>query len=611
MDTVLFVTHPKAFCGVYEYGIKAFEAIRHSKAFRFLHVECDSLPGLNNEIARHKPAFVVYNYHPSVMPWLCTRVSKGVYRNHVHDLPVIQIGIIHEVTQEVANRATRYRNRYILGGSEKKLNSLFDYYIAPDPTLLLENPFVFKTGRLIPAYTNHLPEPTPFVVGSFGFATPNKGFHLLIDRVQDEMDEAIIRLNIPYASFGDADGKNARAIAAQCKERIHKKGIQLQVTHDFLQDDALLDFLAGNSLNVFLYEGGTGRGLSSVLDYALAVQRPIAVSDNPMFRHVLNTKPSICVKDASLKTIHANGVGALQSLIRDWSAEILCWEYNRILQSIKQRNGQQPVFKMGIQRKIRAAIHQLITEPSPGFTWLTNTRSVTDDDLTPDASIRYTPVVVSGNHAFNRILDDAARTLYQPAVDALMNMLPATMAKKLPRANVQQAFVFDTAYRFIQEFGNKPRMLCVGSYEDTASWALQKMGYAVDDIDPMVNYFLQEYVTKPTVKPGSYDIIFSTSVIEHDPDDASFMQAIETLLSPGGVAIITCDFKDGWKPGDLKPEVDARLYTQSDMTERLLKQAPRCSLVGEANWHCPNPDFIYLEKYNYTFATLTIRKKHA
>jgi SAM-dependent methyltransferase len=611
MDTVLFVTHPKAFCGVYEYGVKAFEAIRHSKAFRFLHVECNSLAALKNEIARNKPAFVIYNYHPSVMPWLCTRVSKGIYRNQVHDLPVIQIGIIHEVTQEVANRATRYRNRFILGGSEKKLNSLFDYYIAPDPTLLLENPFVFKTGRLIPTYKNQLPEPELFTVGSFGFATPNKGFHLLIDRVQAEMDEAVIRLNIPFASFGDADGNNARAIAQQCKEKIHKKGIQLQVTHDFLDDAALLEFLSGNSINVFLYEGGVGRGLSSVLDYALAVHRPIAVSDNPMFRHVLNREPSICVAHASLKAIHANGVEALQSLNKEWSADMLCWEYNRILQSIKQRNGQQPVFKMGIQRKLKAAINKIITEPSPGFTWLTNTRSVTDDDLTTNAGLQYTPVAVSGKHSFNRILDDEARTLYQPAVDALFGMLPATMAKKLPRANVQQGFVFDTVYRFIQEFGRKPRMLCVGSYEDTASLALQKMGYAVDDIDPMVNYYLQEYVTKPTVLPGSYDIIFSTSVIEHDPDDASFMQSIETLLAPGGLAVITCDFKDGWKPGDLKPEVDARLYTQSDMTERLLKNAPRCTLVGEANWHCPAPDFVYLNKYNYTFATLTIRKRLA
>jgi hypothetical protein len=81
------------------------------------------------------------------------------------------------------------------------------------------------------------------------------------------------------------------------------------------------------------------------------------------------------------------------------------------------------------------------------------------------------------------------------------------------------------------------------------------------------------------------------------------------LLSSGGVAVITCDYKDGWKIGEPKPEVDARFYVKKDLEERLLKFMPDCYLVDNPNWNCENPDFNYLGKYQYTFATFVVKKK--
>ena len=201
---------------------------------------------------------------------------------------------------------------------------------------------------------------------------------------------------------------------------------------------------------------------------------------------------------------------------------------------------------------------------------------------------------MSGN-GFNRILDDKARSLYNPAIEILHKLVPLTMSKKIARANVQQAFVFDTVFRLTRQYDH-PKLLCVGSYEDTASMALQKKGFEVEEIDPMINYFLQEFFTKPSTKKNSYDIIFSTSVIEHDPDDKSFIECIENLLAPGGIAVITCDYKDGWKAGDPKPEVDARFYTKYDLEKRLPSYLLNSELVDEPHWDCPNPDFNYLGK---------------
>lgn len=606
MKTVLFVTHKRKRCGVYEFGRQVFQAISGSAKYRFFRAECDSLSELLHSIETHRPDVVVYNYHPSVMPWVCTRISKGIYRNNIASINLLQIGIIHEVTQQVADMATAYRNTFIFGRMQKKLNSLFDFYIAPDPTLLLKNPLVFKTGRLVPEYAAPPPPPV-FTVGSFGFATPRKGFERIIQKVQEEFDEAVIRLNMPPADFGDRDGARARAIAERCRALIYKKDIRLEVSHEFFNDDQLLAFLAGNSMNVFMYEDTGGRGISSAVDNALAVKRPIAVTRCAMFRHVLSARPSVCIDDSSLKMIFHNGFAPLEKISKYWDKAHLAWDYERILESVF-RSAARPAKKgAGIMQKLKYLYHRVFTLPDPSFTWLRNTRTVAEDDLTARVAADYTPVTLVKSARLNRILNDEARALYEPAVQKLFACVPLTMSRKIPQANVQQAFVFDTVRRLLEDFKN-PRLLCVGSYEDTASMALQKMGFEVEDIDPMVNFSVQEFYTRPSTVPHSYDIIFSTSVIEHDPDDVSFMRCVAGLLSPGGYAVITCDYKDGWKPGDPKPSVDARLYTKADL-ERLLSYAPGCELVDVPDWNCSNPDFIYQRKYRYTFATFVIQKK--
>lgn len=608
MKNVLFVTHRQKHCGVYEFGKQVFQAISGSTKYRFVKAECDSLGELLQSVKTHQPDVIIYNYHPSVLPWLCTRIAKGVYRNNVSRVRAVQLGIIHEITQEVAETATAYRNRFVLGRSAKKLNALFDFYIAADPTLLLANPLVFKTGRLIPKFTKVSPPPSVFTVGSFGFATPKKGFERIVQKVQEEFDEAIIRINMPPADFGDKDGARARAIAENCRNLVHKAGIQLKITHDFFSDEQLFDFLAGNSMNVFMYEDTGGRGISSAVDNALAVKRPVAVTRCPMFRHILSARPSVCIDDSSLKTIYDNGFAPLEKIVTYWDTAHLVWDYERILNNVFKSVAHPLKRSVGGIQRLKSLYHQILTLPDPSFTWLRNTNAVTEDTLTVPVAPDYTPVTLAEGKGLNRILDDEARALYEPAVQKLFEIVPLTMAKKIARANVQQAFVFDTVYWLFKNF-KKPRILCVGSYEDTASMTLQKMGFDVEDIDPMVNFSLQEFYTRPSTVPQSYDIIFSTSVIEHDPDDASFMKCIAGLLAPGGYAVITCDYNDGWKPGDSKPDVDARLYTKADLEKRLLSYTPDCELVDVPDWNCPHPDFLYQGKYRYTFATFVIQKK--
>lgn len=607
MKTILFVTHKPKKCGIYEFGKNIFNVISSSEKYKFVKAECTSLKELNSEIENNQPQAIIYNYHPSVMPWMVSKISRGLYRNNVADIHIIQIGIIHEITQEVADTATGYSTTFILGPSQKKINSLFDFYIAPDPTLLLKNPLVFKTGRLIPEYKNSFPTPGIATIGSFGFGTPNKGFEKLVSKVQDEFDEAVIRLNIPPADFGDSDGSNARKIAENCRLIIKKENIQLDISHNFLNDIELLDFLALNSINVFMYEDTGGRGLSSALDNALAVDRPIAVSDSAMFRHILHTDALVRVNDLPLESIIQNGIGALKGITKDWNKENLKWEYDRILDAVFLRLETLGDQKKSFSGILRSKWKQVFSLPDTSFTWLRNTETLNEDVLTKAGGITYAPVELTTN-GFNRILDDESRTLYSPTIDFLTSLVPLTMAKKISRANVQQAFVFDTVYRLSKQF-SALRILCVGSYEDTASMSLQRIGYHVEEIDPMINYYLQEFYTKPDTVKNSYDIIFSTSVIEHDPDDKSFIECIEGLLASNGLAVLTCDYKDGWKPGEPKPDADARFYTKYDLENRLLSYLKNSELIDVPVWDCTHPDFTYLGKYQYTFATFVFRKK--
>jgi SAM-dependent methyltransferase len=195
---------------------------------------------------------------------------------------------------------------------------------------------------------------------------------------------------------------------------------------------------------------------------------------------------------------------------------------------------------------------------------------------------------------------------YEPVVKLLFELVPSMMSRKIPGANVQQAFVFDTVRYFAIQF-KSPKILCVGSYEDTAAAGLKKIGYKLKEIDPVINCDLNRFFHKMFTRKGSYDIIFSTSVLEHVENDERFMAQIAGLLAPGGIAILTCDYNDRYKPGDRIPAEDFRLYTQKDFKKRLLPLLENCSLVDEPQWDCLDPDFTY-NGCHYTFATIVIRR---
>jgi SAM-dependent methyltransferase len=580
-SNILIISHKEHQCGVYQYGRNIAEALGKSKTISFVYTECSGSNEYYSIVEKVNPSAIIYNYHPSTLPWLKKKVIRKVKVPHMD--------IIHEVTQEVADAAD---------------DSFFNYHVAPDPTLLLKNPIVFKTGRLVPEYRNQHEFPKIPTIGSFGFGTAGKGFQKLISKVQDEFDEAIIRLHIPFATFGDSDGRAAHFIAKQCKELIVKKGIELKLSHEFLSQKQLLDFLAQNTLNAFFYDENKGRGVSSVIDFALAVQRPIAITKSNMFRHIFSTYPSIFVEDSSFEKIIQNGTGPLSLYRREWSEANLIWDYERIIDVVLSKRVQyKSIFKY-IQHKFNK--FRKINEPKTNKnSWTPSLENgVVQKQILKDEKHR--PVLISDITSFNRILDNTARKTYKPIIDALYDLLPGMMSRKMPEANIQQAFVLDTVHKFASRY-ESAKILCIGSYDDTAAAALKIYGFPIDEVDPVLNYDLNTFMHKPSTIKCSYDVVFSTSVIEHVKDDELFIKQIDELLAPGGTAILTCDYKDQYKPGDSLPQEDFRLYTKKDFFGRLLPLIKYSSLVDTPHWDCPNPDFVYAN-CRYTFATLVFKK---
>lgn len=646
MPTILFISHPQALCGVYDFGRAVFDVLRTSRKYQFVFEECRGVEDVRAAARRLSPAAVIYNHHPATIPWL-TRSTTKRFR-------VPQIGILHEVTQQIADGAS---------------NDLFDYFIAPDPTLLLRNPIVFKTGRLIPRYDKSLPPLSETTIGSFGFGTPGKGFEALVSRVQQEFDRAVVRLSIPYATFADADGRNARAIADRCRALVTKPGIKLDVSHDFLEKDAVLDFLAGNSLNAFFYEQQNGRGISSAIDYAMAVGRPIAITRSSMFRHIRQATPPVTSEDSTLRQILANGFAPLKRYRDEWNAENLVWDYERILgavlktklgraggllpasllemsekappvvrhaaaamgETLQVAAGSAVPFLRSAKRKIgssnagdrllktleghesfstlRAFGKKVLGDAKHGGSasdWVPR-RAIEDDALQEKRRAGAPPYLPIRNAArLNRILDDEARALYAPAIAYLVGQMPEVMARKIARANVQQAFVLDTVLRLARSYSD-PSLLCIGSYEDTASAGVMMNGFRVEEVDPVVNYDLSTYLSRPSTKRESFQIIFSTSVIEHVTDDETFVKDMEELLAPGGVGVFTCDFNDTYKAGDPLPIEDRRFYTRRDLEVRFPTLLTRSELVDRPDWKCDAPDFSY-GGIPYTFATFVFRR---
>ena len=206
---------------------------------------------------------------------------------------------------------------------------------------------------------------------------------------------------------------------------------------------------------------------------------------------------------------------------------------------------------------------------------------------------------------YNALLLNPERTTFLPFEQELCAADPAMFATKIPTANVQQAWMLAA----ICELGyTRPtdKLISIGSHADTAYAAVLARGLDVVGIDPAEGTgTLADYTEAHPEAEGAFDVAFSTSVIEHDPHDVLFIEQAWALVKPGGVLLLTTDFKPATHPGDCIPGSNERFYN-SQMLQDLLAHVEGGTALDPPDWS-GHPDF-HLAGHVYAFATMGVRK---
>lgn len=500
MNTVLFVSDFSRRCGVYQHGLNTYKVLSQSQRFQFVYVECCSSSygpiELFHALALHNPAAVIYNWHPTTMPWL----NDVLYQCILTSFPAIRhAAIVHE---------------------EMPPFPWMDAFIHLDPSREEAMPH-FPVARPIPKYT---PKPigAQNVIGTFGFAAQHKNYTRIVQQVNKEFSSATIRFHVPSADYGDHKGELARYIMDECR-RLAKSGIKIEVNHTFLDHEALLDWLSENSVNCFFFDRPYGLGISSSIDYALAVRRPIAITDSCMFRHISKTQPSILIEKSSLKEIIANGTKPLERFYSEWTEENLLRDYERIT-----------------DRVIKSSTRDLATDSA---------------------------------------FKTGQREALQPVTDQEVKPLSGRKESNSPGEMAQYEFLLQQARALINE---GDQILVIGGHNDPIGPALSELGYQVTIEDPKedgkgINNVWMEFLLLGT----TYNLIICGAVLEQVENEVSFLKQIHDVLKPGATAIITASYQadgeslKGHPPG-------RRVYTPKRL-QALCKHFPSDSLIAMAD----------------------------
>lgn len=237
-------------CGIFQYGRSMHEILKS-----------DYTSDFNTDFNQYDR--VIFNWHPVVMPDLNDHVLSNISAQKV-----------------------------VIGGHDFAANfsnADFNLNCSDIPRPIFSRYNFTRPKSKIP------------IIGSFGFPFGFKNFENLVSLCSDNFETSILRLHLPQHDFNSqVDLDTTNRIQTLCEQ---KGNVELQVSNGFLSIPELIEWLAANSINVFLYGPETeSRGVSSAIDYALAAKTPIAISDSHMFRHI-NHEDRILLSKNSLKDI--------------------------------------------------------------------------------------------------------------------------------------------------------------------------------------------------------------------------------------------------------------------------------------------------------------------
>jgi len=310
-----------SYCGIGIRGKLTADILSTSKSnkYRFVSIFIDSISQLEDFIIKNKPKIIIYNYHFITTPFL----NDNYIRNKYND--IIHVMIHYDILQS-----------HVDNFSPSMFNG-FNHIITDNDKIIKkykDDKNIFIVTRSIPYSKNvtryeERDDKIP-IIGFQGFGFVHKGIIRIADKVQEEFDEAIIRLHIPYSYFGDPNGNEARKRVDEVKQIIRKPGIKIEATHDFLSDEDIIQLLNKNTVNCYFYDFLEQSGIASSPDYAIAAMRPIAVNNSRMLINLHNLEPSIEIEKISLKDIIKNGITPLVPIHETYKTSNVIHDYENI-----------------------------------------------------------------------------------------------------------------------------------------------------------------------------------------------------------------------------------------------------------------------------------------
>ena len=302
----LFYNSKQSACSIWESGKMCYDALKLSDMYVLDYTE-EFAVDQNYD-------FMVYNHHMTVNNWITENDIKRFGKPTF--CIVIEVGL--------------------QGSPIKKVPDYFDHYIVLDPTIQ-ETSSIHAFGRPV-EYFNldvhpYIPRTIP-KIGSFGFATPGKSWHKIVESVQNEFEEAEIHLNIPNGTYTPYYKQLVDDIIQNCNTIIRKPGIKLILTHEFWTKYEVLRFCSQNTLNFFYYDRETtyDAGLSAVTDQAIASGRPLLVTSDSTFRHI--HKYLDCYPNMSIKKCIETSQSAVLQMKSDWSSYNFVKKFENILTNV-------------------------------------------------------------------------------------------------------------------------------------------------------------------------------------------------------------------------------------------------------------------------------------
>jgi hypothetical protein len=290
MKKILYISRNLTRCGVHDYGERIVNILKKSSSFKFVFGYPNNRNDMLELIAKYNPQAIIYNYHNAPLYWL--------NQSFTGSLEIPQIIIYHEFSVAFQPHGICVVDPTMIDDPKNNLVAL------PRP---LHDHIVHKN-------VVKFDKPT---IGSFGFGFSNKNFPEIARLVKDQFDKAIIRLNIPFAEFGDNEGYSAKEEVRKIENILEGTNIELEISHEFLDPQDIFDFLSNNDINLFLYDIMPSKSISGATDYALSVKKPIGLSRSNMFNHFHKYNLDIYVDSTPIKNIIDKGVEQLEPMYNE------------------------------------------------------------------------------------------------------------------------------------------------------------------------------------------------------------------------------------------------------------------------------------------------------